>query len=102
MIVIHALNSLTNLLGLEYYTRENNHLEIGVSGYLLEKSLLVKLEKLLMVVKGHLQLQTISHDDRIASLKILHTLFELLTCLCENVQERYLKLVTDSPIAAGN
>ncbi|KAL4489223.1 hypothetical protein ABPG72_006287 [Tetrahymena utriculariae] len=97
--VIHDLNAITNLLGLEYYTKESMGQQLNISSFLLEKSLLVKLEKLIITVKNHLSLQTISNDDKLQSLKILQTIYELLTCLIENVQERYLKLVTDSPLS---
>ncbi|KAL4455729.1 hypothetical protein ABPG74_003139 [Tetrahymena malaccensis] len=97
--VIHGLNAITNLLGLEYYTKESMGQQLNISSFLLEKSLLVKLEKLIITVKNHLSLQTISNDDKHQSLKILQTIYELLTCLIENVQERYLKLVTESPLS---
>ncbi|EGR27359.1 hypothetical protein IMG5_197160, partial [Ichthyophthirius multifiliis] len=99
IIIIYALNAITNLLGLEYHIKLQNNIELNVSSFFIEKCLLAKLEKLTILVKNHINLQSISNEERTKSLKIIQSIFELLSCLCENVQEKYLRIITDSPLS---
>lgn len=51
MIVIHDLNAITNLLGLEFYVKEMKNGQLNISSFFLEKSLLVRLEKLVLMIR---------------------------------------------------
>lgn len=51
MMVIHDLNAITNLLGLEFYAKETKGSQLNISSFFLEKSLLVRLEKLVLMIR---------------------------------------------------
>ncbi len=71
MIIIYTLNAITNLLGLEYYIKLQSNVELNISSFFIEKSLLSKLEKITILVKNHICLQSISNEERNKSSKII-------------------------------